>query len=345
MTVYETNPLRDPRWAELVERHPRASVFHSKQWLEALRTTYGYDPVAISTCAPDVALTNGLVFCRIRSWLTGRRLVSLPFSDHCEALVDTADEMDTLIAHMKRGVDEKQWKYIEVRPAALHPGGHTKLGESNVYYLHRLDLRRSSEELFRGFHKDCVQRKIRRAERDGVSYEEGRSAEQLNKFYRLLVMTRKRQQLPPQPLAWFRGLVAAFGDQLKIRIASKDGVPMASILTLSHKNVMTYKYGCSDAQYNKFGGTALLFWNAIQEAKDRGLEEFDMGRSDIDNMGLVVFKEHWGAARSALSYWRYPNKQRVSQNTWQIRFAKQLVSAAPEVSLEAAGTLLYRHIG
>jgi CelD/BcsL family acetyltransferase involved in cellulose biosynthesis len=345
MTVHELNPLQDPRWRELVERHPRASVFHSTEWLEALRGTYGYDPVAITTCPPDVPLSSGLVFCRVKSWLTGRRLVSLPFSDHCEALVDSAEELDNLIVHMKRGVEEKQWRYIEIRPAAFRPGSHTKLGESNVYYLHRLDLQKSSEELFRGFHKDCVQRKIRRAEREALSYEEGRSEAQLNKFYRLLVMTRKRQQLPPQPLAWFRGLLAAFGDRLKIRIASKGSLPVASILTLSHKKVMTYKYGCSDAQYNKFGGMALLFWKTIQEAKESGLEELDMGRSDTDNEGLVVFKEHWGATRSALSYWRYPNRQRISQNGWSMRLAKHLVSAAPELSLEAAGTLLYRHIG
>ena len=80
-------PLTDPRWAELVKRHPRSSVFHTREWLEALHRTYGYEPVAMTTCSPD-ALTNAVVFCRVESRLTGRRLVSLPFSDHCELLVE-----------------------------------------------------------------------------------------------------------------------------------------------------------------------------------------------------------------------------------------------------------------
>jgi lipid II:glycine glycyltransferase (peptidoglycan interpeptide bridge formation enzyme) len=116
-------------------------------------------------------------------------------------------------------------------------------------------------------------------------------------------------------------------------------------LTLSFKKIMTYKYGCSDARFNKFGGMALLFWKTIQEGKENGFEELDMGRSDINNPGLVTFKEHWGATRSELSYWRYPKKEGVSQNNWKMRVAKQLVSSAPDLSLEAAGTLLYRHIG
>ena len=50
-------------------------------------------------------------------------------------------------------------------------------------------------------------------------------------------------------------------------------------------------------------------WKAIQEAKNDQLDEFDMGRSDCDNPGLIAFKDRWGAARSTLSYLRYPLRQ------------------------------------
>src|SRR5215467_14482639 len=85
---YQLDPIKDLRWAALVEKHPHASVFHSVAWLQALRNTYGYEPVVFTTSPPHAELTNAMVFCRIESWLTGRRLVSLPFSDHCEPLCD-----------------------------------------------------------------------------------------------------------------------------------------------------------------------------------------------------------------------------------------------------------------
>ena len=75
---------------------------------------------------------------------------------------------------------------------------------------------------------------------------------------------------------------------------------MASILTISHKKTMVYKYGCSDAQFNRFGGMALLFWNTIQDAKDKGFDEFEMGRSDGSKPGLISFKEHWGRSRDTV---------------------------------------------
>ncbi len=343
--VYEIDPLRDSRWSTFVATHPQASVFHSPKWLTALQTVYGYEPAAVTTCPPGSPLTNGLVFCKVKSWLTGRRLVSLPFSDHCDPLIRSSDELDALLVHMKQQVTQDKWKYLEIRPISYEPTGHTELSRFITYYFHSLNLCSGIDQLFHNCHKDCVQRKIRRAERERLEYEEGASEDLLQKFYHLLVMTRRRQYLPPQPLAWFRGLVAGFGKDLKIRLASKDGMPVASILTLSHKKTMVYKYGCSNVAFNNLGGTALLFWKTIQDAKERGFEELEMGRSDVDNHGLVAFKERWGASRKSISYWTYPKKESTEVSVWNKKMSRKIVSVIPDLALEAVGNLLYRHVG
>jgi lipid II:glycine glycyltransferase (peptidoglycan interpeptide bridge formation enzyme) len=343
--VHSLDPLTDPRWAALVEAHPQASVFHSPKWLRALRAVYGYEPGVVTTAAPGETLTNGLVYCRVQSWVTGKRLVSLPFSDHCQPLANGADELEVLVRQMKNRVKRERWKYFELRPVSGEPGGQTGLIPLVRYYFHALDLRPTSEQLFQKFHKDCIQRKIRRAEREKLHYEEGTTEESLQTFYRLLVMTRRRQFLPPQPLAWFRGLIAAFGGDLKIRVASKDGVAVAGILTLAHKRSIFYKYGCSDATFNNLGGTALLFWKTILDAKARGLEELEFGRTDCDNEGLAVFKDRWGAARKSITYWSYPACGAPGPGARTKAAARLLLPAVPDFALKAAGTLWYRHIG
>jgi len=343
--VCEIDPLQDPRWDEFVKRHRKGSVFHTTQWLSALRRVYGYDPLLVSIGPTHGELSSNMLCCGVKSFFTGCRYVSLPFSDHCDPLVENAEEFDHLLMHLKHGVDEGDWQYLEVRPTTFQPGTATQLAKSDTYYYHRLDLERNIELLFRGFHKDCIQRKIRRAEREKLRYEEGRSEVLLKKFYRLMVMTRRRQGLPPQPIAWFRGLIASFDDCLKIRVASKGDTPVASILTLSYKNCMTYKYGCSDARFNNLGGTPFLFWKTIEEAKCNGLEVLDLGRSDVDNPGLVTFKEHWGASRSVLNYWRYPAKNQANPRPWKARLGHWMASRSPAWALKAAGNLLYPHIG
>ena len=346
MTIYEIDPLSDSRWHGLVRRHPNASVFHTPGWLEALRRSYGYKPVVYTTSPPTSELSNGVVFCLIDSWLTGRRLVSLPFTDHCEPLTQNSEDLQEILAFLAAAAETENLKYIELRLQSHCPTDALRFERSAMFLLHRLDLRPSPNELLQEFHKDSVQRKIRRAEREGLAYEEGRSEVLLDTFYRLLLLTRRRHKLPPQPLAWFHNLIGALGDRAKIRVASKNGRPVASILTLSHNRTVMYKYGCSDARLHNLGGMAFLFWKTIKEAKEQGLLEFDLGRSDLDNPGLVTFKDRWGAVRSSLTYLRYPPASlEAATKRYAMQLAKRVFAHIPDDFLAATGKLLYRHIG
>lgn len=342
----EIDPIHDLEWLGLIDRHPQASVFHTPGWLEALKRTYGYEPVVLTVSSSSHEVTNGLVLCRVSSWVTGRRIVSLPFSDHCEPLVNNREELRSILEALREERNGNGWKYIEIRPAEGDLAAVPGFTRFKNFCLHRLDLRPALPDIFQRFHKDCVQRKIWRAEREGLGYEEGRSEMLLEKFYRLLVLTRRRQFLLPQPLSWFRNLITCMGDKLKIHVVSKDGQPVASVLTLSYKSAVVYKYGCSDKRLSNLGGTHLIFWKVIQDAKDRGFEEFDMGRSDWDQAGLVRFKDRWGAARSTLTYWRHGAVPANHVNSFsKSLFARQIFDHAPSGFLSTTGTILYRHVG
>src|SRR5215472_12305797 len=96
--MYIIDPLSDPRWPSLVERHTCASAFHTAGWLRALSETYGYATLAVTSSEPSAELTNALPVCRVNSRLTGRRLVSLPFSDHCQPIANSDDELNALLS-------------------------------------------------------------------------------------------------------------------------------------------------------------------------------------------------------------------------------------------------------
>jgi hypothetical protein len=343
--VYTIDPLRDPRWAELISRHTSASVFHSQPWLEAVRRTYGYGPVAYTTSPPSSPLSNGIVLCQINSWLTGRRMVSIPFSDHCEPLLDSPGAAAAIGEELKNAVDAGKWKYVEIRPTSDLPAldGAVK---SPSCYLHTLDLRPAADELLRRTHKTAVQQPIKRAEREGLGYESGNSERLLNVFYRLMVQTRRRHQLPPQPIQWFRNVAACMGDRLQVRVAFKDQNEIASILTVQHKDVVVYKYGCSNTAFQNLGGTQYLLWKTIVESKARGLTCMDFGRSDADNPGLIAFKDRWGAKSSELTYLRWSRTQvpDVARRR-SSAVVKQLFAMMPDALLQATGRILYRHVG
>jgi CelD/BcsL family acetyltransferase involved in cellulose biosynthesis len=347
MDIYVIKPLEDPRWADLINQHPKASVFHTTAWLGALSRTYGYKPVAFTTSSPDGALGNGLVACDVCSWLTGHRLVSLPFSDYCEPLFDSPDELQCVIRYLQDAVSQGKWSYVEFRPVSKVFGEAHRddcFQSNGQYLLHRLDLRPQTEELFQNLDKDSVQRRIRRAERAGLTEECGRSEDLLRKFYALLIITRRRHHLPPQPYAWFRNLVNSFGDALEIRTIVKEQIPVASILTLRFKDTVYYKYGCSDARYNNLGATPLLLWRAIVAAKSTKAQIFDFGRTETDNSGLISFKDKWAPRSNPLVYLRFPHRA-LQGEARNLRVVKQIFARMPEKLLAIAGSLIYRHIG
>jgi lipid II:glycine glycyltransferase (peptidoglycan interpeptide bridge formation enzyme) len=179
-----------------------------------------------------------------------------------------------------------------------------------------------------------------------LTCESGRSGNLLNKFYDLLIRTRRRHGLPPQPRRWFRNLISCMGESLTIRVASKDAVPVASILTLRFKNTIIYKYGCSDERFFNLGGMQLLLWQTISDAKQSGAEELDLGRSDPDDEGLIVFKNRWGAKSSLLTYFRSPvltSRPIIDVPNWSS--AKRLSSHIPSALSSTAARVLYRHFG
>ena len=344
-------PLNDPRWDSLVEAHPRASVFHSSAWLRVLSRTYGYEPVAFTTTHAGQDLQNAMVFCRVESWLTGRRLVSLPFSDHCEPLLEKEDDLEVLTAALEQECRSERWRYMELRPLTPFAIATTLYHTAVPYTFHQLNLDPDVDTLFLNCHKSSTQRKIRRAEREGLTYAEGASVELLDQFYRLFVVTRKRHKLPPPPRMWFANLVESFGGALKIRVAYRQGSPVASMITLRHKDTLVYKYGCSDARFHNMGSMHLLYWKAIEDAKVCRLRRFDLGRTDADQQGLITFKSRWGATQSVVTYSRYSLSGQaahvfdLSAARWKSRIAKSLLSNLPPQALSFVGQRFYRHIG
>jgi CelD/BcsL family acetyltransferase involved in cellulose biosynthesis len=344
MRIGVIDPTLDPRWRAFVQRHPAGGIFHSPEWLTALRRAYGYKPVAYVGFDGGGEITTGIPFCDVRSVVTGHRLISLPFSDHCQPLTANAHELNELLSTIQDDVRRQRLKYLEIRPLVAQdvPSRDGGLKQSGAALLHRLDLSHGEQAILDRCHKS---RRQTRSQQGTLHFEDGRSDSLLERFYRLLLLTRRRQRIPPQPFAWFKHLRDCLGNAMSIWIASKNGIPVASIVTLFFKNGVTYKYSCSDSAYNAERGTVHLIWRIIQDAIAHGATELDLGRSDLDNLGLISFKGRWGATQSALIYYRYPEGGRGPLHQPILASsAKWLLTKIPNSMFTALGGL-YRHVG
>lgn len=276
-------------------------------------------------------------------------MVSLPFSDHCEPLIDSPEELGFFLDCLQAEMEHQEWKYLEVRPVDGSFNPNEREGSfraTEQYYLHGLSLRSEIGDIFQSFHKDSVQRSICGAERAGLVCERGSSDRLLKDFYRLRLLTRSRYQLPPQPYAWFRNLVDSMDRSLEIRVAYQEHLPIAAILTLRFRDTIYYKYGCADPKFQNLGAIAFLLWGAIRDSKTAGAEKFDLGRSQVDDNGLITFKDHWAGGHTEMVYWRYPGQApRATNGSWKRKAVKHLFVHMPHRFLALTGKLVYRHLG
>src|SRR3954451_16286236 len=96
--VVNIDPRTDPLWQKLVEQH-ESGVFNSPSWARALTETYNWKAEAYVIQDGAGNPQAGISFCRIED-LFGRRIVSLPFSDYCDPLVNDVEHWRVLIEEL-----------------------------------------------------------------------------------------------------------------------------------------------------------------------------------------------------------------------------------------------------
>jgi lipid II:glycine glycyltransferase (peptidoglycan interpeptide bridge formation enzyme) len=238
---------------------------------------------------------------------------------------------------------------LEVRgwPDGSSPPG--QLVASSDYYCHRLDLSQGIEAVFKNASTN-MRRSVRRAEREGVVVRRGESADDLVAFYQLNLKLRRRHGMLPQPFSFFQSIQRNLLSQSRgyILIAEVNGMPIAAVMCLRHNGTSIDKFAVSDDAYWEYRGNHLVLWRSLEIECERGARGFDLGRSDANAEGLRRFKEGWGAKRSRLSYFYYPEPAGLSlgdPSGRKKRLLEIFADRAPDAAFVAAGQILYRHLG
>jgi CelD/BcsL family acetyltransferase involved in cellulose biosynthesis len=134
---------------------------------------------------------------------------------------------------------------------------------------------------------------------------------------------------------------------VKIRIATtRSGELAGAVVSLHFKDTVVYKYGASDARFHHLGTMQSLLWQSIEEAKNNGAAVFDFGRSEMEHLSLIRFKDQFGATQSRFTHKVFPKDAwEAGANDWKMRFAKKVFSKLPESLLILSGKIVYPFIG
>jgi hypothetical protein len=344
MEIAVIDPSHHPQWDEFIHLSPRGTFFHSAEWCSVLQKSYGYHPCYFSVWEKG-RITAAIPLMEVTSFLTGKRAVSLPFTDYCDPIAPHSEVSKVIFDSIKAEGKKRNWKYVELR------GGKDYLGDraaSAFFYRHTLDLSVDADKLFKNL-RDSTRRNIMKAEKEGIEISFETSLDALRAFYRLNCLTRREHGLPPQPWHFFIKLHEEIIEKGKgfVAIASFGGAQVAANIYLYSNGVAIYKYGASDKAYQHLRANNLIMWEAIKWFARNGYRQLCFGRTERENEGLRQFKSGWGANESMIKYYRYnlatdayiPAEQRISSA------ANRLFSSMPILFSRAIGAMLYRHVG
>lgn len=169
-----------------------------------------------------------------------------------------------------------------------------------------LDISKDEETIMREMKKNH-RNLIRRAEKDGVTIEMGDSEEFLKTFYDIHMETVERHHFVPFSYEYIKNEVSSFkqDDRIKIFNARYEGKIISSAIIVFYGNEAFYHHGASSSEYAKVPSSYLALWEAIREAKRRGIGKFNFYGIVDDNpkhpwYGLSRFKQGFGGYESKL---------------------------------------------
>ena len=296
------NPLEQPEWDKLLRSHKAATFFHGASWAAVLRDTYGHTPHYFCALTGD-RLSAVMPVMEVNSRLTGRRGVSLPFTDECAYLSDGSGAGEEVFPEMIQFGKRRKWRSIEWRGDKACPGGSRP---SQTFFSHNLAVSDRQDRIFGRF-ESGVRRAIRKAERAKIQVEISPSLEALESYYSLHCKTRKKHGLPPQSWSFFRSIfqnVLLKGMGFVV-VARHRNRPIAAAVFFQFAGQAIFKFGASDSAYQHLRGNNLVMWEAIQWHAGRGYDSLNFGRTSIGNEGLRRFKLGFGAQERKLEYFKY----------------------------------------
>lgn len=329
--------------------------YYQPAWHDLLSRLYGYPVRLLRTCDASGELTGFLPVMAVRSPLTGRRVVALPFSDACAPLAGDDTALLALVDQALALARDERARYLELRSGALPAlESRADLTRNDLYGRWVVPLERDTQAMWKRV-KSSSQGPVKKARKEQVTVRVGESLADVDAYYRLHLLTRSRKHgMPAQSARYFRDLWQTFhaGDPqvgaTRLLLAEYQGAAVAGMILLTSGSTVRYAYSASDQDYLRLGPNNALMWEAISWAGEQGFARFDMGRTARDNSGLVSFKKSWGAVEEPLPYYYHPQiagLASTSESSWKYRL---LTGAWRRLPLPVAGALggaLYRHLG
>lgn len=333
---------------DFLGRTAEATVFHTPEWRDAVVASYGYRPEYLASIEGG-RITALLPLMLVRSWLTGTRLVSVPFANICGP-IGVGSQVPDLLDRAVSLLAETKAKALEIRTqAGLNNFDDPRFASVSFFVTSIMDLDSDPQKIWKAFPSGGIRTEVRQAEKRGLTAERAASLEDLAQFYSLFAKLRLKFGVPPQPYAFFLNLWKHLGpDHSKLFVAKHDGRTVGGLFSLGFGATLCGSYIGSDPAYKPSRVHQILYWKTIEAACLEGYKMFDFLRTAKKDEGIRFFKQRWNAREVDLDYRYYPEVRGTAatvEETGKYALLTGILKHAPFSVGKAVGKIIYKHTG
>ena len=336
------NAAEVERIAAFVRATPGGTPFHLPEWLLAVAD--GTRQAAHCLLAEgDYGIEGVLPLTEVRSRLFGDALVSAGFavgggilaleSSVAAALADQALALARLAriasVELRGGPVPAGWEPVE----GVHAGFVRPLAADDEAELKAIPRKQRAE--------------VRRALGNDLAVTTGRDEVERRRHYAVYAESVRNLGTPVFPRTLFDAVLDRFGQDADILTVSRDGRPLASVLTLYFAGAAMPYWGGGTTEARRWRANDMMYFALMRHARERGCDRFDFGRSKVDS-GAYAFKKNWGFTPEPLTYARHllggvPRETNPASSRYRLQVA--LWKRLPLWAANAVGPMIARGLG
>ncbi len=341
MIVRPFTDADEPAWEAFVAAHPEATLFHRSGWRRVVERAYGYRPHYLM--AWDGERPAGLLpLIEVKTALFGHALISTGFFVY-GGILAVDDSARVALATASAALAERlEVDYLELRSrqpavagwptkASLYAGFRRELLPLEADNLRRVPRKKRAD--------------IRKSLTNGAVYLAGIEPEA---FYRTYAISLRDLGTPVFPRRFLEAVVDEFGDVVDFSAIVAGGRHVAALLSFFFKDEVLPYYGGAVPAARGLHAYDLLYWRLMCRSVERGVRQFDFGRSKAGT-GAFDYKCYWGFAPEPLNYQYHLVKRRqlpdVNPNNPRYRLFVDAWRRLPLPVANRLGPLIARQLG
>lgn len=281
-----------------VAASPAGTAFHRPAWVLAVSKGCGHDWRYLLAEDRNGILQGILPLNLIHSALFGRALVSSGFGVGGGILSDNDQAIQLLADQAWQIAQRHSFPTVELRGGPV-PDQHWEQ-KQDVYADFVALLANDPESQLLAI-KRRQRAEIRKGLKNDLTVRLGTGQQDRADHYAIYAESVRNLGTPVFPKALFDEVLDAFGEDADILTVLSEGKPVASVLSLYHKQSVMPYWGGGTWDARRLRANDVLYYNLMNHARERGCQQFDFGRSKIGT-GAYAFKKNWGFEPQPLSY-------------------------------------------